>query len=313
MTPFDEMGDENDDGPGVRGTGYTTIPTWVLESDISDRAIRLFVILNRYVGTNDNAWPSRKTLAEKCGRTSVPSIDRALRELVAIGAIQIEQRRRGDGSLTSSLYWLWPKTLERADDQSRRHPLSPVTPGVASPVIHHEETTVRSNNKEDSLRTAAAGAPPDKAFSTLWSAYPRKSDKIGARKQVVARLKAGVPFEELLDATENYALRRSGQDQEKTMYGKTFWNNERWKDWLPGGAEDVIRPPSRSKVTEIVDDTMAALDEFFNSAASDRQIRRTPIVVHLLGLFTLKKLGSMPARDLRLLVEGVAQQMQYPS
>jgi hypothetical protein len=188
---------------------------------------------------------------------------------------------------------------------------------VAAGGFHGGTQTINEPSKTTSMRTDKSATQPDKQFepefTALWRAYPRKSDKIGARKQVVARLKAGAPFEELLEATENYALRRSGQDQEKTMYGKTFWNNERWKDWLPGGSEDVIRTPSRTKITEIVDDTVAAFDEFFNSAASNREIRRTPIVVHLLGLFTLKKLGSMPARDLRLVVEGVAQQMQYPS
>jgi hypothetical protein len=66
-------------------------PEWVLDAAVSDRAVRLFAVLNRYAGTNETAWPSRKTLAERLG-CSVDSVDRALAELVAIDAVSIEER-----------------------------------------------------------------------------------------------------------------------------------------------------------------------------------------------------------------------------
>ena len=84
---------------------YGTIPEWVLYSDVSANAVRLYVTLTRYVGRNEAGWPSRKTLAGHC-HLSPTTVDRALQELVDLGAIRIEPRYRSDGSQTSSLYYL---------------------------------------------------------------------------------------------------------------------------------------------------------------------------------------------------------------
>jgi hypothetical protein len=178
----------------------------------------------------------------------------------------------------------------------------------------YQEATKERDNKiqtetKTSLRIANATAQRNDHFDALWKIYPRKADKIGARKQVERRLISGVSIEELAEATRNYATQRSGQDPERHMYGKTFWNNERWKDWLSGGPETDTKLRGRDARNAAADDTMTAITEYFQATGEGREIRRTPIITHLLERFTLKKLGSMPTKDLCLVIEGVAQQL----
>ena len=76
-------------------------------------------------------------------------------------------------------------------------------------------------------------------FSEAWAKYPKRSGgnpKALAEKAWVARVKTGVPEQELFDATVGYAtvVRREGR--ENTVYvmqGATLYGaNERWKDFL---------------------------------------------------------------------------------
>lgn len=79
--------------------GYTfgRVPTWLLDAEVSDRAVRLFAVLTRYADQETQDFPGRRALAERL-RCSVDSIDRALRELVAAGAVRIEERWDADGN-----------------------------------------------------------------------------------------------------------------------------------------------------------------------------------------------------------------------
>lgn len=96
----------------VRRRGYTfaQLPEWILfHPDLSDRAVRLFAVLDRFAGDSTDCWPSRAKLAERMGCT-VDTIDRAKAELVKAGAIEVEHRTvckpGGKPRHTSNLYVL---------------------------------------------------------------------------------------------------------------------------------------------------------------------------------------------------------------
>ena len=78
----------------VQSPLFAIIPEWVLV-DASDRAIHLYARLNRYANKGGECWPSRSTLAEHLG-CSVESIDRAVKELVKIGALEVTNRNDPD-------------------------------------------------------------------------------------------------------------------------------------------------------------------------------------------------------------------------
>lgn len=89
-----------------RGYRFGMTPEWVLfHPTLSDRAVRLFGVLDRHVGADDECWPSRARLAEIMG-CSVDSIDRAKAELVAVEALTVEERRTDAGDRDTNLYVL---------------------------------------------------------------------------------------------------------------------------------------------------------------------------------------------------------------
>ena len=82
---------------------FAILPEWILDSDVSAQAIRLFALLNRYANQQGTCVPTQETLAKrmKCGDDTVA---RAAKELVAIGAIKITGRKKANGYRTSNLY-----------------------------------------------------------------------------------------------------------------------------------------------------------------------------------------------------------------
>ncbi len=132
---------KSDTGP------FSLIPEWVLDSGVSDRAVRLYCVLARYADKDGEAWPSRGLLAErlKCSRDSV---DRAVRELVDVGALHREHRTR-NGAHTSNLW-----TIMRVAAGSRPRSRT-TTPGgsreVAAQNENHLTRTIEANDHSSAV------------------------------------------------------------------------------------------------------------------------------------------------------------------
>lgn len=235
----------------MTNTRYAVVPEWILDSDVSDRAVRLFGVLDRFAGVNDGAWPSRSTLAKRLKNCSVDSIDRALAELEEIDAITVERRKRADGSFTSSLYRLWPTNMELVTTGHHSgHLAAPMPPpsrtdaetGGSNPSEGTSEKT--SSSVDDGL--AKVSRIETLFTTTVWEHYPRKSARKAALKAFTARLKEGISPSALEIATKNYAATRIGQEPQFTMLGSTFFGpNERWKDFVddsttPSAAEKAV-------------------------------------------------------------------------
>ncbi len=80
---------------------FSIVPEWVLDADVSDAAVRLYAVLLRFGATSGQRMPSRRTLADRLRKKSVDSVDRALKELVAIGAVEVTRRSRDGLNLTN--------------------------------------------------------------------------------------------------------------------------------------------------------------------------------------------------------------------
>lgn len=84
---------------------WSIVPEWLLDTEVSDRAVRLYATLGRYADRNGESFASRRTLASRL-RCSVDSVDRAARELIGAGALSISARTAEDGNQTTNLYHL---------------------------------------------------------------------------------------------------------------------------------------------------------------------------------------------------------------
>ena len=107
---------------------FAIIPHWVIYSNISDAALRLYAVMAKYAdNATGKAWPSRGTLANDI-RKSEKTVDRAIKELVEAGALKVS--RRYD-----------PETREYKSNMYTLITAMP-TVGVASPVSPPTPTNV---------------------------------------------------------------------------------------------------------------------------------------------------------------------------
>jgi hypothetical protein len=138
---------------------FAMVPDWILRAPISDRALRVFGLLARYADRGNEAFPARSTLARAL-RTSVDSVDRAMKELVALGVVTIEQRHREAGDQTSNLYRL--RFLEHVGAAHLRHPShTDAAPGSRTPAAT-PAAPVRHRTITKGTRTSGKdGAEPE--------------------------------------------------------------------------------------------------------------------------------------------------------
>ena len=66
--------------------------------------VRLYAVLLRYGQSSGARMPSRATLARRMHKKSTDSVDRALKELVAIGAVTVEHRYDGGQRLSNAYH-----------------------------------------------------------------------------------------------------------------------------------------------------------------------------------------------------------------
>lgn len=83
---------------------FAIIPEWLLDADVGDAAVRLYAVLLRYGNASGARMPSRSTLARRLRKRSTDSVDRAMKELVAVGAVRVEHRYDGPRRLTNAYH-----------------------------------------------------------------------------------------------------------------------------------------------------------------------------------------------------------------
>jgi hypothetical protein len=112
-------------------------------------------------------------------------------------------------------------------------------------VLNKESTEVSKSSSPEKSGDGVSPKPFWDEFLQLWEIYPRKTAREEAYKQVVARLRSGVPVKTLMEATQNYALTRNGEPQQFTLHGATFYSaTKRYEDFLDTGAgmSETVQP-----------------------------------------------------------------------
>jgi len=216
------MARRSDTGP------FAIVPEWLLDSSVSDGAIRQYAILARHADKDDGAcWPSRAVLAAR-QHCSEASVKRRTKELVDAGALLSEARHAGDGSQQSNLY-----VVLRA---------APVTQGRCKVDPPPRVTPDPQNESHLELEPLHTPSPSEDAdgFAAFWHVYPRTKEKGRALKAWLARVHAGADPADLVRAAENYATacRANRTPLDKRKYPATFLSGtDDWKEWLDGDPE----------------------------------------------------------------------------
>lgn len=205
---------------------FSIIPDWLIVSPVSDRAVRVYAVL---AGFADNetltAFPSRGLIAKRIN-TSVKSVDRALRELLDIGAIESEKRIK-DGVYQSSLY-----TIKRG--------------GVGTPVSPGRDTTDARVGTPVTHRTITNELEPlnyiDTAFGEFWSIYPKKVDKRAALKAFKSALKRAA-LEVIISGARKYAA-DPNREPRFTKNPATWLNADAWENESLPAKVSNMKPPA---------------------------------------------------------------------
>lgn len=168
---------------------FAIVPEWVLVAEVSDRAVRLYAILARHADAKEGtAFPARRTLARRLG-CSVDTVDRAVKELIELGALVREHRYEehdGERRQTSNLW-----TVARVQYPGRTH----AAPGEGTDAAPPSRTGAAPGTRATSelepgeLEPSAATAAVEPAVA----AYdPLKGTKIDGHN---------LPFDALVEAT----------------------------------------------------------------------------------------------------------------
>ena len=197
---------------------FAIIDEWLLDLDISDRAVRLYAVLARYADSETHkAYPSRGTLAERL-HCSKASVDRAAQELVEAGAMKKKQRHN-----SSVVY-----TLQVS---------SPVTRGVVTRDEGGSAPVMRGVLTSDDLTITTELEPLEleppndivQAFNKFWDVYPRKQGK-GKAKEAFIKASKIAQVDDVVAGAERYAADRNLPDPKFVPLPATWLNQERWDD-----------------------------------------------------------------------------------
>lgn len=76
---------------------FVIAPHWLLTSNVSDTAFRIYCILRAHINeqTGEEAYPSKDAIAAMLGMKKTDSLDPHMKQLVAVGAIEIIREQRG--------------------------------------------------------------------------------------------------------------------------------------------------------------------------------------------------------------------------
>lgn len=217
---------------------FSIVPEWILDAPISDRAVRLYAVLARYADDTGLAHPSRATLARRIG-CSPDTIDRTMPELVALGAVEKENRQRGDTrEADTNLYRIvrvMPEEVAaRVRPRGRVGAATGGRVGAAGVAAGVRQRTRTMNESQGNEKGRAASRPRD----PLWDAFvkecgyePGSRDLRGAWNKAVAELRdRGATPDEVKLAAKAY--RKEWPGAELTPNALAKW----WDKFLAGKA-----------------------------------------------------------------------------
>lgn len=197
---------------------FAIIDEWVLDLNISDRAVRLYAVLARYADSETHkAYPSRGTLAERL-RCSKASVDRAAQELVDAGAMTKKQRHNSSIIYTLQVSSPMMRGVVTGDEGGS----APVMTGV----LTGDDLTRTTEQEPKELELL------NQAFDQFWAIYPKKEDKRLAKRTFEKALKR-TTLDVIVAGAERY---RDDPNRELafTKNPSTWLNADAWEnDPLP--------------------------------------------------------------------------------
>jgi hypothetical protein len=232
---------------------------WATKQRVGDSSLKLLlIILANYVNEEGEAWHSQKRISFD---TEIPerTLRRKMTQLVDMGLIEVTERRRENGSRTTSLVRLisdQPAKMadcETASGQTGQRPESGLASGqngelpaatkVAGPDSseNHSEPSMVLTREGDARQS---GAWPKDHVEMFWNLYPeyrRSAKKTVAAKLATLRRTGEVTWDRLMDGLRRYVASKPGEYAK----GPVVWlNGGCWDDTYDARGRVAERRPS---------------------------------------------------------------------
>ncbi len=239
----------------VYAVPFAQIPEWILDAEISDRAVRLFCVLHRHANENGRAFPGRSSIAKRM-RCSTPSIDRALTELRDIGAVVSVQKKVGP-AIVGNDYWLWPAApsspVTSPSVTGDASVASPVSALVASPVTRQEEREPGNESQVERDNALVVVADNVTRVFDAWQSSTGKTRAVldAKRRSKITNALKRFDVDELIDAVRGWqhSPYHCGENEHGTVYNdldlllRDAKHVEQFRDWERG----LNRPTPRGQ------------------------------------------------------------------
>jgi biotin operon repressor len=201
-------------------TKFALIPDWVIDLDISSTAFRLYAVLAKYADNQTHqAFPSRETLADRL-KCSVKTVERAVQELEAAGAIRKESR----GRYHSTLYTLVMSRPRGQKCPNEGTKMSDEATKMSERGDKNVALTIPNELDQEELDLINIDG-----FDEFWSIYPLKREKPKARRAFEKATKRVGAIDRIIEGAVAYRDDPNRQDA-YTKYPATWLNNDCWDD-----------------------------------------------------------------------------------
>jgi hypothetical protein len=212
---------------------FAIVDEWVLNLPISDRALRLYVLLLRYADNHTHkAFPSRETLAKRMA-CSTSSVDRATQELIDYGAVSKSQRMNSSLVYTVHINQVGSSPVTRGVLTGDEGGLSPVMRGVVTGDDITRTTELEQENYKEQ-------------FDTFWSIYPKHLQKGEARKAFWKAVQRVGDIQVIMDGVTRMSGDPNLPPKQFIPYPATWLNRDGWED-EPFSERDPLSIPGVHK------------------------------------------------------------------
>jgi hypothetical protein len=166
---------------------FTQLPDWLLaHPEVSDAALRTWLVLASYADRQGEAFPGVRTIATKRGKgRSV--IFQHLAQLEAAGALRRRERYRDNGGRTSTLYviaWAYPLLGEDVlTPPSEKPDGGPSAENRTGPRPKNRTPRTRSTNEQNPLTPSVDNSGPSRSEPLRGGGPPRTPARRSPQKK----------------------------------------------------------------------------------------------------------------------------------
>lgn len=211
---------------------------WAQEVRVGDATLKvLLMTLGGYANTDNETWHAQDKISFD---TEIPvrTLRRKMQQLAEMGLIRIEERRRGDGTKTSSLITVLMPEANLAGGHQRPNQGVTIGQNEGSPSANIVAGQgIEKNRKESKPKDA----PYSEDFENIWQQYPRTRNTSKKKAWDLyrmlnddnqAKVRAAVPIFAA-------AMRAEGRPEEKILHMTT---------WLNGRTYETVAAPAGATI-----------------------------------------------------------------